>query len=64
MPKGGIGQGAVANGIGILKGRIVADEFRKLPLRSHVFMPSAGVLRVFEGPGRKSADVAHLLVFA
>ena len=60
LPERGIRHGAIANGIGILKGIVMTYELRELPFCGHIFMQTASTTGIFVCPCRKTAYVTHL----
>ena len=62
--EGGVGHGAVADGVGIHLAIVGADDLAVFPFGGNTFVLVAGfgvVDGVFVGPGDKTADVNHVL---
>src|SRR5690606_21544883 len=59
LPERRIRQGTVTDGIRILKRVVRTDDTRVFPLRRHIIMLPARMLRILERPRRKSADVGE-----
>ena len=59
--EGGVGHGAVADGVGFHVAVELRDQPRELPFRLHPAMLAAraGVIGVFERPGREAAHLDH-----